>query len=77
MSETDLADIARRVMKDFPDYEVVVVFGFLLRAARRGVLTAVPVEAKTEKELRTGITRQRRMGQLAASDTERREAAQS
>ena len=76
MSETDLADIARRVMKDFPDYEVVVVFGFLLRAARRGVLTAVSVEATTEEELRTGITRQRRMRELAARDAELREAAQ-
>jgi len=71
-----LAEIARRVIKDYPDYVVTVHFGFLFRAMLDGPLTPVHVEATTEEELRAGIERQIRMRELAARDAEPREAAQ-
>lgn len=77
MSETrgaELADVARRAMEDFPEYEVIVAFGVLLRATRRGELTPVPVEAKTEEELRAGIERQRSIREFARRDARRQEA---
>ena len=70
----ELTEIARRVMKDYPDYLVTVHFGFLFRAVLRGPLTPVHVEAATEEELRRGIENQVTMQRLAAGDAEHREA---
>lgn len=74
--DPELAETAKRVMRDYTEYEVVVAFGFLLRVAVRDALTAVPVEAKTAAGLRRGIDKQVRMRRLASDDAECREAAQ-
>ena len=70
-----LAEVARRVMADYPEYEVSVHFGFLFRAVPRGPLTPVHVEAETEEELRRGIGNQITMRRLAGGHAEHREAA--
>lgn len=66
-SRTDLDEVARRVTKRYPDYQVTVSFGFLLRACLRVELgvTAVPVEATTEDELVRRIEHQIRMAALS------------
>lgn len=71
----ELAEVARRVMADYPEYEVSVHFGFLFRAVPRGPLTPVHVEAETEEELRRGIGNQITMRRLAGGHAEHREAA--
>jgi hypothetical protein len=71
----ELEAIARRVMGDYPEYEVSVHFGFLFRAVLRGPLTPVHDEATTAEELRRGIENQIIMRRLIAEDAERRETA--
>lgn len=73
---SELAETAQRVMRDFPEYEVAVVFGFLLRAAVRDAPTSIPVEGKTEAEMRCGIDNQVRMRRLVARTAEHHEATQ-
>jgi hypothetical protein len=73
----ELAGIAKQVVKDYPECVMTVYFGFLLRTVLRDALTSVSVEARTEEELRDGITRQVRIRELAAWDVGAREAAQS
>lgn len=67
----ELTAAAGRVMADFPEYEVAIVFGVLFRAVLRGVLYPVPVEASTEEDLRRGIEKQIRMRRIAARSAER------
>jgi hypothetical protein len=62
----DLEEIARRAREKYPEYDVGVVFGCVLRAALKGVPTPVPVEAYTEELLLDGIARQVRLGELDA-----------
>jgi hypothetical protein len=73
MADTaELEEIAVRARKKYPEYDVGVCFGYLLRAERRSAATPVPVEATTEDALITGIARQVRMREL---DAQRRERA--
>lgn len=73
--KSELAETAQRVMQDYPEYEVAVVFGFLLRAAVRDAPTSVPVEGKTEAEIRCWIDNPVRMRRrLAARTAEHHEA---
>jgi hypothetical protein len=62
----ELEEIARRAREKYPEYDVGVVFGCVLRAALKGVPTPVPVEAYTEEPLLDGIARQVRLGELDA-----------
>lgn len=62
----ELQAIAVRAREKYPEYDVGVVFGCVLRAALKGVPTPVPVEAYTEELLLDGIARQVRLAELDA-----------
>ncbi|HEY1701210.1 MAG TPA: hypothetical protein VGG75_16010 [Trebonia sp.] len=63
----ELRVIAARAMEKFPEYDIGVVYGFLLRATwRLTSATPIPVEATTEELLLAGIARQARMRELDA-----------
>jgi hypothetical protein len=67
MADTaDLEEIAVRARGKYPEYDIGVCYGFLLRAVWRNTSTPVPVEATTEELLIGGIARQVRMRELDA-----------
>jgi hypothetical protein len=67
-----LRHIAARAREKYPEYDIGVVYGYLLRAAWRvAVGTPIPVEATTEEELLAGIARQVRMRELDEQRAER------
>jgi hypothetical protein len=68
----ELEEIAARARAAYPEYDVGVCYGYLLRAAWRKTATPVPVEETTEERLLTGIARQVRMREM---DAQRRERA--
>jgi hypothetical protein len=61
-----LEEIAARARGKYPEYDVAVLHGCLLRATWRPAATPVPVEATTEELLIGGIARQVRMRELDA-----------
>jgi hypothetical protein len=69
----DLEAIAVRARGKYPEYDVAVCHGFLLRASWRNAATgtALPVETATEELLLSGIARQVRMRELDAQRAER------
>jgi hypothetical protein len=68
MADTaELDAIAARARQQYPEYDVGVCYGFLLRATwGKATGTPVPVEATTEGDLFGGIARQVRMREMDA-----------
>jgi len=60
-----LTAAAKAVEADYPEYEVIVHFGFLYRAQIRGSMSPLHVEASSESELRSALDTDRGMRELA------------